>query len=121
MNTWTVDEQGRLTTALMDCLTAATAAPSIHNTQPWRFDVHGEQIDVYADRLRQLDVLDPTGREMIISVGAAVLNLRVAVLAHGRMPIFRPFPELGRPDLVARVTVGPPEAAPYIARQLAWA
>jgi len=121
MTTWTVDGQGRLTPALADCLSAAAAAPSIHNTQPWRFDVHDEQIDVYADRLRQLDVLDPMGRELFISVGAAVLNLRVAVLAHGRLPVYEPFPDPSRPDLAARVTVDRPEAAPYIARQLAWA
>ena len=121
MTPWTVDCEGRLTPALLDCLSAAGSAPSIHNTQPWRFDVHDDQIDVYADRLRQLDVLDPAGRELYISVGAAVLNLRVSILAHGRLAIFRPFPEPGRPDLLARVTVGRPEAAPYIARQLAWA
>lgn len=121
MTTWTVDGHGRLTPALTDCLSAAGAAPSIHNTQPWRFDVHDEQIDVYADRLRQLDVLDPSGREMFISVGAAVLNLRVAVLAHGRLAVFQPFPDPTRPDLAARVSVDRPESAPYIARQLAWA
>jgi Nitroreductase family len=121
MNTWTVDEQGRLSPALLDCLTAAAAAPSIHNTQPWRFDVHDEVVDVYADRLRRLDVLDPTGREMIISVGAAVLNLRVSVLAHGRLAIYQPLPDPHRPDLLARVSVGRPMAAPYCSRQLAWA
>jgi nitroreductase len=121
MTRWTVDCQGRLTSAATDCLSAAAAAPSIHNTQPWRFDVHDDQIDVYADRLRQLDVLDPAGRELFISVGAAVLNLRVAVLAHGRLAIFQPFPDPGRPDLAARITVGRPEPAPYMARQLAWA
>jgi nitroreductase len=121
MTAWTVDSQGRLTPAVADCLSAAAAAPSIHNTQPWRFDVHNEHIDVYADRLRQLDVLDPAGRELFISVGAAVLNLRVALLAHGRQAVFQPFPDPTRPDLAARVTVGRPEAAPYVARQLAWA
>jgi Nitroreductase family len=121
MNTWTVDEQGRLSPALLECLTAAAAAPSIHNTQPWHFDVHDEAVDVYADRLRQLDVLDPTGREMIISVGAAVLNLRVSVLAHGRLAIYQPLPDPRRPDLLARVTIGRPMAAPHCSRQLAWA
>jgi hypothetical protein len=59
---------------------------------------------VDADRLRQLDVIDPDGREMIISVGAAVLNLRVSVLAHGRLAIYQPLADPQRPDLLARVS-----------------
>ncbi len=91
---------------LAACLAAATAAPSIHNTQPWRFLVRPGVIDVYADLTRRLDVLDPRGREMIISVGAAVLNLRVAILAHGRVPLTRLLPEPEHPELMARVSIG---------------
>jgi hypothetical protein len=40
---------------------------------------------VFVDRRCQLAVIDPDGREMLISVGAAVFNLRVAVRAHGRV------------------------------------
>ncbi len=48
----------------------AARAPSVHNTQPWRFTVTGQAIDLYADADRQL-LEDPAGREMIISCGAA--------------------------------------------------
>jgi nitroreductase len=89
------------------CLEAAVLAPSVHNSQPWRFRVRPRGIDVLADRSRQLAVIDPGGRELMMSIGAAVLNLRVAILGHGRMPILRILPDRSSPDLVARVILGP--------------
>jgi nitroreductase len=91
--------------AAMACLEAATAAPSIYNTQPWRFRIGTAVLEVFADRSRQLGVIDPPGREMLISVGAAVLNLRIAVLANGRLPITSLLPG-NETDLVARVGIG---------------
>jgi hypothetical protein len=64
---------------------SATRAPSVHNTQPWRFRVSdvgtGGSIDLYADRSRSLPVIDPTGRQLQISCGVALLFLRVALRA----------------------------------------
>lgn len=71
------------------CLRAAVAAPSVHNTQPWRFQVVGDAIEVRPDLDRRLDVIDPDGRFLMISLGAAVLNLRVAVLDRNRVPVLR--------------------------------
>jgi nitroreductase len=106
---------------LRECLHAAIAAPSVHNTQPWLFQIRPGGVDVYADHRRALPVIDPHGRELLISVGAATLNLRVAILAHGRIPIQQLWPDPHRPDLVARVTIGPHTTAPQTARQLAQA
>jgi nitroreductase len=89
------------------CLDAAILAPSIHNTQPWRFRVGRLAIDVFADRDRQLTVVDPAGRQLLMSVGAALFNLRLALLARGRIPVQRLLPDPARPDLVARVQAGP--------------
>lgn len=91
---------------LGSCLAAAVAAPSVHNTQPWLFRPDHGGIDVYADRDRQLTVIDRTGRELVISVGAAVFNLRLAMLRQGRMPELQVRPEPGTRDLLARVVPG---------------
>lgn len=100
--------------ALLSCVRAAVAAPSLHNSQPWRFRILGGGVDVYVDRNRQLRVIDPYGREMLISVGAAVLDLRVAMRQSGRVPMCRLWPDAAEPDLVARVRPGraaPPDPA----------
>ncbi|BCB89782.1 hypothetical protein Psuf_070950 [Phytohabitans suffuscus] len=105
--------------AVAECLYAAMAAPSIHNTQPWFFRVRGREVEVWTDPERQLALLDPTGRQMFLSVGAAVFNLRLALLAHGRIPVLRLLPEPGRRDLAARIQAGPTTAPSPTAAALA--
>jgi len=81
----------------------AILAPSSHNTQPWRFMMIGSELLVCADRTRSLPNIDPFDRELIISCGAALFNLRVA-LAYFDMPIeITTFPHSAEPDVVARI------------------
>jgi nitroreductase len=112
---------GRPGRALHECLVAATAAPSIHNTQPWLFRPRGDLIEVHVDRRRQLAMLDPEGREMWVSAGAALLNLRVAVRAHGRDARARLIPYPAEPDLAATVSIDRAAAPPAAVLQLAGA
>ena len=65
---------------------AAVWAPSVHNTQPWRFTADGQQISLHADAERQLTVADPDGREMMISCGAALFTARLALRSLGYIP-----------------------------------
>jgi hypothetical protein len=85
-------------------VTAAVWAPSVHNTQPWRFTSDGQRIRLYADAGRQLRVADPDGREMIISCGAALFTARLALRSLGFVPEADVLPDPGRPLLVARVS-----------------
>ena len=109
----------RIGPILRECLQAAIAAASVHNTQPWRFRPRSDGIDVYADDGRRLQVIDPDGRQLLMSVGAALFNLRVAILAHGRAPIVRLLPTPEDPGLVADVTFGDPLAPSVSVRMLA--
>ena len=59
----------------------AVLAPSSHNTQPWSFRITEQGIEIFADYTRRLPVSDPNDRELLISIGAAITNLRVAA-AH---------------------------------------
>jgi hypothetical protein len=99
-----------LRSILAESVQSATAAPSLHNSQPWLFSIGMDQVDVYADRSRRLEVLDPAGRELLISVGAAVFTLRLALQHRGYRPDLSLFPKEAEPDLVARVTAGSPAA-----------
>ena len=105
--------------ALAECLAAATAAPSLHNSQPWLFRPYQGGIDVYADPARQLSTVDPIGREMYLSVAAAVFNLRVAMAYHGRAPVLRLRPQRSSINLLARVLPGPSVVASATVQRLA--
>jgi nitroreductase len=62
---------------------AATRAPSVHNTQPWRFTATADQLDVFLDPDRALPVLDPSRRQQVISCGIAVEFAVVELAAAG--------------------------------------
>ncbi|MFE0464575.1 Acg family FMN-binding oxidoreductase [Kitasatospora sp. NPDC058965] len=101
-------------TALEKLVAAAVAAPSIHNSQPWRFRLQQDTstLEVRADRGRAVPVTDPKGRALHLSVGAAVLNLRVAARHLGWAPEVRLLPDPSEPDLLAAVELDVPAAAP---------
>lgn len=74
---------GPLSPMLTRLLTAATAAPSGHNTQPWQFQVTDEEVRIIPDLSRQLPVVDPDDHGLFISLGCALENLVVAAGAEG--------------------------------------
>lgn len=83
----------------------AILAPSSHNSQPWKFRVAGNTLELYADRTRSLRVVDPGDRELLISCGAALFNLRTAMYHFGCVGNASPLPDPGYPDLLARITL----------------
>ncbi|MFD9905756.1 Acg family FMN-binding oxidoreductase [Streptomyces sp. NPDC059063] len=87
---------------------AATTAPSLHNTQPWLF-VGEEQdrgLELHADTSRQLPLTDPYGRELVISCGAALFTLRLAMRRLGFAPRVACLPRPRDPAFLARVGWG---------------
>ena len=90
----------------------AVLAPSIHNTQPWRFVLLDDALEIVGDLDRRLDVLDPRGRQLLMSCGCALFHARVAVQAAGHEPLVHRFPDDDRPDVVARLQVGSPGTFP---------
>ena len=97
-------------------------APSVHNTQPWRFTVAGDQagprISLYADTGRRLAAADPDGRELMISCGAALFNARLALRSLGYVPVTCVLPDPAQPTLVARVSWPERAAADEFERRL---
>ncbi|MGO8884619.1 MAG: Acg family FMN-binding oxidoreductase [Streptosporangiaceae bacterium] len=83
----------------------AARAPSIHNTQPWRFAASEYAIELHSDPSRRLRG-DQGGREMLISCGAALFGLRLAIREIGYMPLVELLPDPGRPSYLARITLG---------------
>lgn len=62
---------------LHEAIAYAVLAPSSHNTQPWRFQIEGDALLLFADRSRAMPVVDPQHRELIMSCGAALFNTAI--------------------------------------------
>jgi hypothetical protein len=99
-------------------LDLATRAPSVHNTQPWRWRSGDNGLTLHTDPSRQLELTDPTGRDLVISCGAALRTLAVAAAAEGWHAVIERFPDPDDPGEVARVHFVP---SPVAAEQLALA
>jgi nitroreductase len=82
----------------------AGQAPSVHNTQPWRWRVHASTLELYADPRRQLAVTDPDERLLTLSCGAALHHAQVALAAEGWSARVERMPDPTDPRLLARLT-----------------
>jgi nitroreductase len=97
---------------------AGIRAPSLHNSQPWRFRLRDGAVEVLADPLRQLQVADSGGWAVRIACGAATYNARLALAAAGRPADVVLRPHDGDPQVVARLTPAPSRPATYAEKDL---
>jgi nitroreductase len=90
---------------LIEAAGAAGHAPSILNTQPWRWRVQANRLDLFAERSRQLTTGDLFGRLLMLSCGAALHHARVALAAQGWKVDVTRLPDQDDPDLLATLVV----------------
>jgi nitroreductase len=81
----------------------AVLAPSRHNAQPWAFEIEGDELRVFADSGRTLPVADPDGRQLAMSCGGAIVNLRLAASHFGHATSVEIAPGHRADGLIARV------------------
>ena len=86
---------------LREIVEQAARAPSVHNTQPWRFVTRGDELELWTDPSRGLTVLDPTGRARHLSCGSALLQARVAAARAGYLAEVALLPDPSQPDHLA--------------------
>lgn len=84
----------------------AVLAPSGYNRQPWWFRVADGALEMHADRARCLPVIDHDDRELTISCGSALFNLRSAARHFGYEPVVSLLPRASEPDLLATLSLG---------------
>ncbi len=89
--------------AIRGAVALACRAPSLHNSQPWRWVADGARLHLWADPRRAMQATDHTGRELLLSCGAVLDHLRVAMAAAGWDSITERFPSPDRPDHLATV------------------
>jgi nitroreductase len=99
---------------LTDAVEEALQAPSVHNTQPWKWRIRPGTVELHADEDRYLDVTDPDHRDLVLSCGAALHHLQVALAARGLAVDVRRLPDPENHDHLATITVETHAAAPDV-------
>lgn len=92
---------------LKNAVMLAGRAPSLHNSQPWRWVSDGAVLHLFADHTRLVLVADSSGRELLLSCGAVLDHLRVAMAAAGWETAVDRFPDPRQPDHLAALTFTP--------------
>jgi nitroreductase len=93
---------------LAEAARLALHAPSVFNTQPWRWRVGTDGLELYADRDRHLGLVDPDDRLITMSCGTALHHARTAIAAAGYGAEVDRWPDAEEPDLLARIRLAGP-------------
>lgn len=90
---------------IANAIELACRAPSLHNSQPWRWMIGRTTVELHADRGRVIRSADSSGREALIACGTALDHFRVAMAAAGWNTTVTTFPDPDRLDHVATVGI----------------
>ncbi|MEB3982056.1 NAD(P)H nitroreductase [Mycobacterium sp. 663a-19] len=85
----------------------ACRAPSVHNSQPWRWVLRDGVVQLFVDRHRTVPATDRSGRDAILSCGAALDHFRIAMTAAGWLPTITRLPDPSDPDRLASIELSP--------------
>lgn len=95
------------TEVVKDAVRMACRAPSFHNTQPWQWVLSTDgQLQLFLDQNR-VTVTDRAGREALMSCGAALDHLRVAMAAAGWQTDVHRLPDPTDPNHLASIDFTP--------------
>jgi len=97
---------------LTEAVEEALQAPSVHNTQPWKWRIRPDGVELHADEDRYLDVTDPDHRDLVLSCGAALHHLQATLAARGLAVNVRRLPDPEDRNHLATVTVESDDAGP---------
>ena len=100
------------TAVLIMAVERALRAPSVHNTQPWRWRIDDDAVQLHADWTRHLVATDPDRRDLVLSCGAALHHLLVALAARGREAQVDRLPDPDDTGHLATVTLRPGAGLP---------
>jgi nitroreductase len=89
--------------ALSAAATRAGHAPSIHNTQPWRWRLTSNELSLYLDHSRGAEITDPDSRLAVLSCGTALHHALVSLAADGWHTVLARMPDPEHPDHLARI------------------
>jgi hypothetical protein len=106
---------------IREAVTLACRAPSLHNSQPWHWVAERGRLHLFLEREPLVQATDRSGREMILSCGAVLDHLRVAMAAAGWDTIIHRFPNPNEADHLAMVDFSPAAAVTDEIRQQAGA
>ncbi|MDV3124218.1 nitroreductase family protein [Mycobacterium sp. 21AC1] len=96
---------------LRAALSLAVRAPSVHNSQPWRWVVRGHSLHLYADPERHLPATDPDCRDLQLSCGATLHHCVVALASLDWKATVHRLPDPGDPNHLAAITMTPHPSA----------
>ncbi|MGE2715099.1 Acg family FMN-binding oxidoreductase [Mycolicibacterium litorale] len=92
---------------LRAALASAVRAPSVHNSQPWRWHVGADRVELFAEPTLHLPHIDPDRRDLLLSCGATLHHAVVAFAALGWHARVHRFPTPSTPNHYATLTLSP--------------